>query len=510
MKTKITILLLFFIQQMNSQIRIDRPVSSVAFDSLIIRDLNFMVLGDENIKQGISYEYKNDNAELSLSGNLYNKKGRIITIDGKFATDNSVFIFDSTDGSKKGKLTVNLFLNGFKTLNAKNYYLSDDANISTPFIIENVETRQAIVKNHIDRIELAKATYTSIMQMEYLMDLLRLSYTSINDNEYRDLRILLDRHSGIITGFDYSLVNFKGEASNQAALIAKVKEYNAGLRSTTMANLELEVQGLPVTTYQLINNNNRIVHQSSVPTGFKVNNLIRDYTAALKKLEDYPSELAKSESANMKKHWTKHFTNYFGVSPFYERQGIDIYLPTADNSISFKDRFYEVRSDSYGLALNWNFVTLWKDNSFFIVRVLGGISRSNNFIEYKKKEYKFTTSTDSINGIPIENSTIQAGYTNSENREFKYGFTRESSLEVYAALPIFGIFGKVGVRDNNALAALESYPLETGIMLNFKSKDKKNIIALQFLMRRENLKTHPDDDMNFGVRIGLPINLKSN
>lgn len=510
MKIKIILLTILFIQLSNGQTQIGNPVSKIAFDSIIIKDLNFMVLGDDNIKQGIAYEYKNDNSELLLSGNLYNKNGKIVTIDGKFTSDNSVFIFDNKDGSKKGKLNVNIFLNGFGFLNAKNYIMYSESDTPKEKIIVNEETLQAILKNYLDRLELAKTTYTSIMQMEYIMSLLNLPYNSITDDRYSDIRLLINQNCGIIGGFDYSIINYKTDVSNHPELVKKIKEYNKALVSNTIANLQLEINALTTTTYQWIDNDSKLVDQKSIPNGFRIDKLLKDYKDALKKLENYPSEMVKSESENIKKYWTKHNCNYFGISPFYERQGIDIYTPTTDNLIEFKDRFNEVRSDSYGLSLNWNYIQMWKDNSFLIFRVLGGCSRSNNFIEYKKKEYKFTIMTESINGIPIESTTTQTGYTNLQNRQFKYGFTRETSLEFYAALPFIGFFGKLGVKDNNALIATESYPMETGILINLKSKEKKNIVAVQFFIRRENLKTHPDDDSNFGLRVGLPINLRSN
>ncbi|UPZ17944.1 hypothetical protein [Flavobacterium humidisoli] len=85
------------------------PLNKTAFHKNIMQDLNFMVLGDNNTKQGFAYEYDEKKTELSLSGARLRNRYIIATVDRSFSVDDGVFIFANRDGSKKGSINLNLF-----------------------------------------------------------------------------------------------------------------------------------------------------------------------------------------------------------------------------------------------------------------------------------------------------------------------------------------------------------------------------------------------------------------
>lgn len=506
MKTKFILFCMMFCSFSYAQ-EIERPLSSAAFDSLVIGDLNFMVLGDDNIKQGLSYEYKEDNTELTLSGNLWSKNGFIMTLDGKFAVESGAFIFDKDDGSKKGKLNLNLFITGFGILNSKYYSISKNNNVN------DIDTQRAMLKNDFDRVTLSDSVYKNIMIYESIARMMKIPCVSANHPDYRKQRVSLNNSH--LVAFDYNLANFEAVQGNVDEILAVIKKkYYDGLTSTTLSGAKGELSGLVDRVHKKItiveNGADVILHDNTYSKKVKVAAFLKDYAKVYDKFVNFRSENNKMEIANFKKFWTAEKSNYFGISPFYERQGFDIYTPTTDISVAFKDRFKEIRSDLFGVNFSYNFIYVSRKKSFIILRLLNSVGRSNNFGEYSKKDYSFTTNVSDINGSPIQVTEKKTGYSNDKSRSYEYGMCTQTNFEAYLSFPVAGVYGKIGYSNNDALLDRETYPLEAGVIINLKSKDKKNIVAVQLFMSRQNLNTHPDEDMNFGLKVGLPINLRRN
>ncbi|MDI9258191.1 hypothetical protein [Flavobacterium sedimenticola] len=490
--------------QEKKSISVKKPLSTTAFDSLIIGELNFMVLGDDNVKQGISYEYKEDNTELNASGKLYSKNSFIMTLDGKFSVNSGAFIFDESDGSKKGKLTTNFFF----SLGGNSKFFSVE-HLDIP---NDIDTQRALIQNKIQSRALADSVYYGIMEAEIIMELFDLPHVSIDKDSFRKQKDLLNKIAEIKT-YEFNTTAFT--TKNKDRLLKKLRKYYKMKPEivdydalVNILNKENKVK------YDLIiekNHVEKIIKTCDIPENFKIEKLLTDYEVAYSKLENYESENNKLEIATFKKYWTASQTNYFGVSPFYERQSFDIYNQNAENTISFKNRFQEIRSDLFGINIGWNYLFLWKNKSFVLIRPSIGLGRSNNFVEYDKNDYSFTYSSENVNGVPIEVNKTRTGYINKNNRNYEYGTFTNFNLELYyAPINIAGLFTKIGYSKNDALLNKEAYPLESGILINLKSKDKKNIVAIQLFMSRLNLNEHPDDDMNFGLKIGLPINISKN
>ncbi len=495
--------LLFNLTLFAQTIQIETPLSQTAFDSLIMGELNFMVLGEDNVKQGVSYEYKENNTELNLSGKLLSTEKFIMTVDGKFSVDSGAFIFDETDGSKKGKLTLNFFFN--LPFNSKFYRILDATEPN------DMDSRRAMLQSRVQSMAMADSIYYKIMDYEVILNDLGLPYVPIGNAKFAEQRTLLNNLHG--SAYDYQIANYDVTGNtNNNRLVNRLKQY---YRSGALVNFNALLAAMRAEplrkSYVILDNHGNVVDTYPVATAFKLEKFLKDYQDLYAKLETYKTENNKLEIATFKKYWTGARSWYAGVSPFYERQGFDVYNPNALPTVSFKERFNEVRSDLYGVSLGLNHVRLLKNKGFYIVRVLNSLGRSNNFTEYDKNDYSYTTSTENSNGIPIEVTKTKTGYINKENRNYEYGLFTNVNLEVYyAPIPVAGIFGKIGYSKNDALLKEEAYPLETGIILNLKSKEKKNIVAIQLFMSRMNLNEHPDDDMNFGLKIGLPISIARN
>ncbi|WP_291127549.1 hypothetical protein [Flavobacterium sp. UBA7682] len=480
-------------------IKVEAPLSSTAFDSLIIGELNFMVLGDDNVKQGISYEYKENNTELNLSGKLHSTDLFIMTVDGKFSIDSGAFIFDETDGSKKGKLTLNFFFN--LPWNSKFYRTLDE---SKP---NEIDSRRAMIQNKVQSMALADSIHYKIKDFEAILGTLKIPHVSIKSKKFDRQRAMLDKTHTV--PYDYTAADYNNITANKERLLKRLKVY---YKKGGISDFDVLIDTLnkePVKeTYQILDNDDNVVDSFTIAKIFKLEKLLKDYQESYARLENYTTENNKLEIATFKKYWIGARSWYAGVSPFYERQGFDIYNPNLPSTTIFKDRFNQINSDLYGVGLSLNHVRVFKNRSFYIIRLLNAIGRSNNFAEYDKKDYSFTSSSENVNGIPIEVTKVKTGYINKAGRNYEYGTFTNLNLELYVApIPVAGVFGKIGYSKNDALLKEETYPFETGILINLKSKDKKNIVAIQLFMSRLNLNEHPDDDMNFGLKIGLPINI---
>lgn len=493
MKTKITLLLLLLCGYSQAQRLIDKPLSSAAFDSLVVGNLNYMVLGDNNKKEGVAFEYKEDRTELTLSGQLWSKNGFIMTVDGKFAISSSAFIFDNNNASKKGKLSLNFFFNGVKYVNSKNFKTGYDA--------DGMDTKRAMIKNDFDRRAMAQKLYQSIMEYEVIMHTFDIPFVRIQDEKFDRQRVLLG-----IADSEYEIGSYSN--ANEAAIVKKIKKYSPTIVATTLAGVASEVKRTNGETLTIENKDDKKIYEKTLPKDvntFKIDKLLDDYQKAYDSLVNYSTNNNTMEIANFKKHWTSERHNYFGVSPFYERQAFDIYTPTLDNSVEFANRFEDIKTDLYGLNYSYNFVYIRKQ-WFLIIRHTAAAGRSNNFTDYSNKEYSFSTLEGNVNSVPIITTEKVNGYMNKENKPYTYGTFTESGIEVYFSSPIAGIFGRLGYKNNSALINRETYPLEAGVMINLKS-DKKNIVAVQLFMSRENLKVHPDENLFFGLKVGLPINI---
>jgi hypothetical protein len=113
----------------------------------------------------------------------------------------------------------------------------------------------------------------------------------------------------------------------------------------------------------------------------------------------------------------------------------------------------------------------------------------------------------------IMNIQSKEGYTGA-NR-YKYGFLKEGSMEVYLGGKVLGVFTRFGYEkvefNEDGFKELENYPWRFGFIFNLKSKsDKQASLVLQLFLDRKNLNLHPraDDDLTFGLSVGLPIHLR--
>jgi len=96
--------------ELNTILVSNKQVSESLFDSLTFRDLNFLIVGDDSPKEGLSLEYADDLSTLETSIYLSEVDffgADFITADADFSADSGIYFFDDNAG-KKATISLNI------------------------------------------------------------------------------------------------------------------------------------------------------------------------------------------------------------------------------------------------------------------------------------------------------------------------------------------------------------------------------------------------------------------
>ena len=476
-------------------IKIPNPLTKDAFDKNIMQDINFMVLGDNNPKQGFSYEYDEKRTELSLSGLLVNFKSSILTIDGSFSVDDGSYIFDNKDGSTKASVSLNYFVPACFG-NSKRYAGADDKTISNRN--RSYKTNRARNINYLTEKELPKKLLDSFAVLDAIIKEFKFPGYTLEDNEKSDL-----------------LKNLKASDPDKKLLLKKLLKYYKKPVKEEDKDYDKLVALLHSAKYQMIWIENKcskkekeqskcISNSYNVPEGFDVETLFNDYDKAVGRLENLDEEVYDKQIKDFHELWISERNTYFGLSTNYQRESLAIYNGTA---VDFPTRFVDTKGDLFGITGSFNTVKRYKMGFFYIFRGLATFGRGSNFKDFDKKEYVYVSSPEVLGNGTITEEQKKTGYYNKKQIPYDYGFAQKYETEFYAAYKFVGLYGKIGYAKNDALFKTETVPFETGLIINVQS-EKKNVVSILLFVAREDLKVHPDLDTNFGFKIGLPINIR--
>ncbi|MCI9843514.1 hypothetical protein [Flavobacterium pectinovorum] len=484
---------------------LENPLNKTAFHKNIMQDLNFMVLGDNNTKQGFSYEYNEKKTELSLSGALISTNYMLLTVDGSFSVDDGAFIFDNKDGSKKGSLDLNFFAplpfaNGKYYPAAQGDYESEKAN-------------RARYINHITEQELRKKAADTFSILDKIIIDLKFPQSTIQNKKHRLFSREYERQSE--NDKSNKILSDAGTVANDTVALFKVlKTYYKGpdpvkpfAGYNDMINkIKKNIETISTIKGKEDENGKTQDAVINAPKGLDLEKLFKDYDEALINAQNIDDTISDRQIKLFKDIWTVEYNTYFGLSGFYERESLDIYNNDV-NIQSFDDRFKDTKGDLYGVKASLNHITRWKSGTFVMFRLLGDFGRGSNFEDFKKKDFIYNTNPEIIGGGTMVEEKKKTGYYTENGVAYTYGFLQKYTTELYVSSKVAGIYGKFGYSQNEALAKKETLPFETGIMINVNS-DKKNVVSILLFVAREDLNVHPDLDTNFGFKIGLPINVR--
>ncbi|WP_340156299.1 hypothetical protein, partial [uncultured Winogradskyella sp.] len=238
----------------------------------------------------------------------------------------------------------------------------------------------------------------------------------------------------------------------------------------------------------------------------------------LKKLQDsiHTIELNKSKTL-----WTTNKILFFGVSPFFERQSFNRF--SYDESLAFKDMFKKERGSLYGITFSLNYSyerykaykSKYLPKNFFI-RVLTTLNRASNFSNFKNTTLDIIGELgNDVNSNPITFENNDIAFVGDALYEFGFGSSLTLDMYYYPwSTPIgfFSIIGYNNIRFNrlSELDNIERYPMRLGLLFSLVNKEKnKPAVTVQAFIDRTDLNLSPngnDNDLRFGIGIGLPIN----
>lgn len=492
MKTNSTFSLLAFLLLLGSfstysqskSVSLEDPLKKEAFDKNIINDINFLVLGDNNPKQGFSYEYDEKKTELSLSGLLSSFKHSILTIDGSFAVDDGSYIFDSKDGgATKGNLSINYFI---PVLNSKAYEGAKTAKKEN----ESFKTNRARQINYNAEIILPQKVLDSFAVLNKIIEDLSFPNYTIKDEEKSKL-----------------YENLTPSDPDKKVLLSKLLKYYKKANKAEDTSYDVLLSKLKKsehTTYLIKDKKGNGSFSYNVPTGFDVEALFEDYDKSIDRLENIDDEVFDKQIKNFEGLWTSERNRYFGLSTFYQRESLDIYN---NLGADFSSRFTDTRGDLYGFTGSYSTIKRYQNGLFYFARGLLTFGRATNFKDFSKKEYVYSGTGENLGSGTIYEEEKKTGYYEKNGLPYQYGFLQKYGIEFYGAYKVIGIYGKLSYSRNSALYKQETTPFEAGIILNVKS-EKKNVVSILLFVAREDLNVHPDLDTNFGFKIGLPINIR--
>ncbi|MCM4155982.1 hypothetical protein [Gramella sp. AN32] len=494
----------------------DKQVSDITFSKLIFKDLNYLILGDDSPQQGISYEYKEDLSSLKLSGyvadfNWNGKKNGFVTIDGEFKTKNGIYFFDKEKGGSQAKVTGNIFF----TIDSYRSYKSlfSEKNGQSEW---NKARQQAYIRTNYQKVQLLQDLYTKYKTLFSIAS--KINYPveslSIKDTIRKNAEPYLEDHKiefEFLEDAEFDLSKYKVNSTIESIIefqnINKLKgEEKRKLKKVADGNNE-NFEGYKIDKEEV----------TLIGSTYNLSKVFAELKDVKNKIDSLAFALEKIEIEEAEEIWTSKHVWYMGVSPFYARESLEIF--NFNENLETSDQFKTQKKDIVGLNINLNYFTQNKKESFnrFYARANLEISKSSNFNDLSLSQIKVIDSF----GIGADGNLLEVvSEKNAYNGSLVYSdaFKVGASLEGYLwVLNDFGIFSKIGINNYNYSSEIikdkSEIPFRLGVLYEFKnSKESGKVAVIQAFLDRNDLKNHPqakDQNLRFGFKVGIPINIKS-
>lgn len=472
-----------------------RLITDGAYTKKIGDELSYLLLGESSPQQGLGFTLNEDGSNLKLNGLLKRTNEVIWTLEGDFSSTNGVYFFDEENGGRKAEIGLNVFWN-IKELKpfTGSTYMPDEEEV---FNAKNLKIER-ILKEYAGKFN-------------SLYNVLNEEYPEVVNNKIKpDSSIKLPTNKE----------NYNKVIEILGTLFEK---YNIGDYDVD------EVYNFDLTSYQTKNQKFQKVYildeqDATIAISYKLDKVYEEYVKASEhirtKLED---ELYGIEDKITDNQWSKHEMFFVGLNLSYERESFKRF--TFDENLAFEKMFNDERGNRLGaeISLNWlydakNNYSFHKPNNLFVKGTFG-IRRASNFSTFSNT----TLSSESvigedINGMEITRSSTDSAFIGADS--YETGTGTSISLDVYY-FPYkeiaLGAFVEVkheyiDFKDDTGVSDIQLSPLRAGLLYNFKNTEKdKPIVTLSLFMDRTDLSKDPngdDNDLRFGIGIGLPINLK--
>ncbi|TXK80163.1 hypothetical protein [Mesonia sp. K4-1] len=481
----------FFKIQAQRQLILEEPeqlVSAAAYNKMISQNFSYLLLSENSPQQGISATLNDKGSNLKINGLLYNGASGVLTMEADLTSTNGVYFFDEEEGGQQAKISFNyyrslLFLSGY--------------------------TKPDYLKNTTHRLAILEAILEAKNKHDKYYELLT------------DPKITSTNFSGLERDIDTSHIQIYEKLKAITALYINDQEAKG---FDALPSREVDTKELKLTKTETISLEEVAKTHTITSTQFNIGKLLSVYKAnetyILNKLEE---ELIDLELKAAESQWNSKHNTFFGVTPFYKRESFRSF--SLDPSQSFSNMFSDTKGDLYGItfSLNYNYERKKKygfkffPHRFFI-KASTSAGRASNISSFSNSTLNFTQSlgTD-VNGNPIIFTKDDAAFIGDAS--YEYGTSNSVKLETYYYpfnIPV-GLFGIISYeyinfsRQKN-VKDKELSPMRLGVLFNLKNKEKdKPLVTIQTFLDRTDLSLSPngrDNDLRFGLGVGLPINLK--
>ena len=492
MKNSVYLLLLLpFLCFAQNQLIIEEKVGLVsqeAYNKMVTENFSYLLLSETSPQQGISATLNEEGSNLKINGLLYSGYYGILNMEADLTASNGVYFFDEEKGSQQAKISFNYF----RTIGHWSKYKSP-----TP------------VKQTSNRMELLEAIIEAKSKHDTYFDLL--SDPSIISYNYPELQN------------DLKAINLK--------VINKLKQLTAryiNIQITEgfdqLPSRNVDTKEFLIVKPETITLKNNSKSYPITANGYNLNKLLIAYKANENYiLNELGNKLIELELKAAESQWTSKHNTFYGITPFYERESFRRFTP--DSTKTFANMFNETKGDLYGISFslgyNYERKTGYGKKLFpyrFFIQASTTIGRASNRSAFSNSTLNISQSLgNDVNNNPITFTKEDAAFIG--DTQYKYGTSNEFKVEAYYYpfnVPV-GFFGRIGYQFINfsrlkEVDDKEISPMRLGILFNLKNKEKdKPAVVIQTFVDRSDLSLSPngvDNDLRFGLGIGLPINVR--
>jgi hypothetical protein len=456
-----------------------RIVSNKAFGKILNEDFNFLIFNSFTPKSGASISYKDEDAKLQLSGNLYNKNSSVVNISIETTANDGIYFFDD-DGGTNAAINLNFFRYTFPVYNygkpSKSKRLAFESYVIAHF--EKLKQELVDVNEIANNVKKIKAKNQSK------------DYSTVNDTLIADLIKRSDSSINILTKWSRTFINNQDHLAYNAIITTpNLKKYDVQTKSSKVRQLKTE-------------------------------DIAKDLEKIRKEVLQLSDTIVKIGKEYAKEEWTVKRSFFYSAHAFYGRES---FLEYDQNGMqAFSKRFDTQRGNLYGAViypLNFFYENLkgrWYGLPVgkLIFRSYVGGRRLSNRASFKNTEISGEVDLGTDNaGNTITGTITKNAYLGDTSYEYGNGINFGAELYYYPTKYDVGIFSRIGhefqtYASGTEIRNKEVTPFRLGFLFGIDN-DAKTSYTVQIFIDRTDFSLSPngkDDDLRVGFGLGIPVN----
>ena len=456
-------------------------VSYPTFNRILKKDFNFLIFSNFTPKSGAAISYKDAEAKLQLSGNIYNQNSSIFNLSVETTASEGIYFFDGDRGSSA---TFNL--NYFKFLKP-NY----------KYVVKSPARRIAVRTDIVDLFEPLKH------DLEEINEIAKFIKNSKNKKGVTSIYQIVE--IDIVEDLIFRSDSLLNTLKNLCRTYINLQDH--------LAYFYLNTNPIDYTKYDL---NSKVEQVRSLDVS-KIAQALEKNRVLLNKLEDSVQTL---EINYAKSAWTVKRKLFYSAHAFYGRES---FLEYDQNGMeAFSNRFDTQRGDLYGAVIypfnffyenisgKWGYMPVGK----IIFRSYVGGRRLSNRASFKNTEIsgQADLGTDTAGNV-ITGTITRNAYLGDTAYEYGNGVNFGAELYYYPTKYDIGLFSRIGhefqtYASGTGINNKELTPFRMGFLFGINN-DAKTSYTVQLFIDRTDFSLAPngkDDDLRVGFGLGIPVN----